>query len=110
MAGGSHRAPGAGGADRALLLDPFHADAPLDMAHLFKNARSALQDFFLGRRQTAPGDAYVPDSAPAATRSPLADDVLIALDTRNNARLLELLRPQPGLAAALRDLQRIDRL
>jgi len=74
---------------------------------LFKNARSALQDFFLGRRQTTPVDPHVPDRA---TRSPLADDLLIALDTRNNTRFLELLRPQPGLAAALRDLQRIDRL
>ena len=80
------------------------------MADLFKNARSALQDFFLGRRQTSPAGAPPPDMASAAPRSPLADDLLIALDTRNNTRLLELLRPQPGLASALRELQRIDRL
>ena len=80
------------------------------MADLFKNARSALQDFFLGRRQSAASGAHVPETAPDAPRSPLADDLLLALDTRNNTRLLELLRPQPGLAAALRELRRIDRL
>jgi [protein-PII] uridylyltransferase len=80
------------------------------MADLFKNARSALQDFFLGRRQSAASGAHVPETAPNAPRSPLADDLLLALDTRNNTRFLELLRPQPGLAAALRELRRIDRL
>lgn len=78
------------------------------MADIFRNARSALQDFFLGRRQSTP---TVPlDSAAAPPRSPLANDLLVALDSKNNTRLLELLRPQPGLGAALRDLQRSDRL
>ena len=78
------------------------------MADLFKNARSALQDFFLGRRQATAGET-APD-LPAAPRSPLANDLFTAVDTKNNARILELLRPQPGLAAALRDLQRSGHL
>jgi [protein-PII] uridylyltransferase len=77
------------------------------MADLFKNARSALQEFFLGRRQTAPVEAASGSSdRTPAVRSPLANDLATALETLNKGRLLELLRPQPGLAAALQDMQR----
>jgi len=80
------------------------------MPDIFKNARSALHEFFERRRQTTPADAPPTDGVPATARSPLASDLLSALDTSDSARLLELLRPQPGLAAALRDLQRAGRL
>ncbi len=80
------------------------------MADLFKNARSALQDFFLRRRQSTLPNSRPIGSEAVAPRSPLAQDLLAALDARNNARFLELLRPQPGLAAALRELQRTERL
>jgi len=79
------------------------------MADIFKNARSALQDFFLGRRQATAAKIPAPELQDAP-RSPLANDLLAAVDAKNNARILELLRPQPGLAAALRDLQRSGRL
>jgi len=73
------------------------------MADLFKNARSALQDFFLGRPQTRaePGR----ENRPPSQRSPLANDLAAALEALNKKRVLELLRPQPGLAVALRDVQ-----
>jgi [protein-PII] uridylyltransferase len=74
------------------------------MADLFKSARSALQDFFQGRRRSAPGPTAVPSAA--AQPSPLAADLAASLDSRDSAKLLELLRPRPGLAAALRELQR----
>jgi len=80
------------------------------MPDIFKNARSALQDFFVRRRQATAADAPPTDGVLASARSPLASDLLSALDTSDSARLLELLRPQPGLAAALRDLQRAGRL
>src|SRR5215468_4704299 len=73
------------------------------MADLFKNARSALQEFFLGRRE-ALSETPTINRAPSA-RSPLANDLAAALETLSKKRLLELLRPQPGLAMALRDMQ-----
>ena len=74
------------------------------MADLFKNARSALQEFFLGRRQDVSADAMV--ARPSAPRSPLANDLASALEALNKKRVLELLRPQPGLADALQEMQR----
>ncbi|HET9833727.1 MAG TPA: hypothetical protein VFP91_18525 [Vicinamibacterales bacterium] len=73
------------------------------MADLFKNARSALQDFFLGRTETRPQPGR--DARSASPRSPLGNDLAAALETLNKTRVLELLRPQPGLATALRDVQ-----
>ena len=73
------------------------------MPDLFKNARSALQEFFLGRRETR-GEP-TPVNRTATPRSPLANDLAAALETLNKTRVLELLRPQPGLAVALRDVQ-----
>jgi len=80
------------------------------MADLFKSARSALHDFFQGRRRSTddqPG--ALPPAHPSAP-SPLAGDIAGALDARDGAKLLELLRPRPGLAAALRELQVRGRL
>jgi [protein-PII] uridylyltransferase len=74
------------------------------MADLFKNARSALQEFFLGRRQDAPAEAST--ARPQTPRSPLANDLAAALEALNKKRVLELLRPQPGLADALKEMQR----
>src|SRR5689334_8760777 len=77
------------------------------MADLFKNARSALQDFFQGRRRstTAP-QADLAQAAQPSAPSPLAADLAAALDSHDGAKLLELLRPRPGLTSALRELQR----
>lgn len=82
------------------------------MADLFKSARSALHDFFQGRRRSTPDPAA---AAPATAEqpsasSPLAADIGAALDARDGAQLIELLRPRRGLAAALRELQRDRRL
>src|SRR5438552_17847451 len=74
------------------------------MAGIFKNARSALQDFFLGRRQTAAADKAIAGPAPASTQSPLSKDLAAAFKRSKKSRVPALLRPQPGLAAALRDL------
>ena len=76
------------------------------MAGIFKNARSALQDFFLGRRQTAAADKAIAGPAPASTQSPLSKDLAAAFKRPEKSRVPALLRPQPGLAAALRDLHR----
>jgi [protein-PII] uridylyltransferase len=73
------------------------------MADLFKNARSALQAFFLGRTETRPEPGQ--DARSASPRSPLGNDLAAALETLNKTRVLELLRPQPGLAKAMRDVQ-----
>jgi [protein-PII] uridylyltransferase len=73
------------------------------MADLFKNARSALQDFFLGRPVTRAQPAR--DNRSPSPQSPLGNDLAGALETLNKTRVLELLRPQPGLATALRDVQ-----
>jgi [protein-PII] uridylyltransferase len=73
------------------------------MPDLFKNARSALQEFFLGRRETRAEAA--PSNRSASPRSPLGNDLAAALETLNKKRVLDLLRPQPGLAAAVRDVQ-----
>src|SRR5215831_11363218 len=72
------------------------------MPDLFKNARSALQEFFLGRRETRAEAA--PSNRSASPRSPLGNDLAAALETLNKKRVLDLLRPQPGLATALRDV------
>ncbi len=80
------------------------------MADLFKSARSALQDFFQGRRRSTPEQSSAPLPVPAAGPSPLAVEIGAALDARDGARLLELLRPRHGLAAALRELQQGGRL
>src|SRR5215471_16129510 len=72
------------------------------MADLFKNARSALQEFFLGRREAL--NQSPPVNRSPSARSPLANELAMALETLNKQRLLELLRPQPGLATALRDV------
>src|SRR5438094_450544 len=76
------------------------------MAGIFKNARSALQDFFLGRRQTAAADTAIAGPVPASTQSPLSKDLAAAFKRSEKSRVPALLRPQPGLAAALRDLHR----
>jgi len=73
----------------------------------FKNARSAVQDFFQGRRHAAPDNTAPADAAP---RSPLAADIDAALAAPDKTRLLDLLRPQQGLASALRELQRAGSL
>jgi [protein-PII] uridylyltransferase len=80
------------------------------MADLFKNARSALQDFFQGRRRSPGAEAVVAPPAPASPPSPLAADIASALGARDTARLLELLRPRPGLSGALREMHRAGRL
>jgi len=76
------------------------------MASYFKNARSALLDFFQGRRRATPEEAAPADMAPAAQQSPLGADIAAALKAPDKTRLLELLRPRHGLAAALRELHR----
>ncbi len=81
------------------------------MADIFKSARSALHEFFHGRRQaTTPGTSEPPAPTATAAPSPLAGGIAAALDARDLAKLLELLRPRPGLSAALRELQRHGRL
>lgn len=79
------------------------------MADIFKNARSALQEFFFRRRQETSADTPAPEAGPAVL-SPFANDLAEALDARDNARVREHLRPQHGLASALRELQRAGRL
>src|ERR1043166_9302642 len=81
------------------------------MADLFKNARSALHDFFQGRRSdNTPDQSAAAASAPGETPSPLAAEIGAALDARDGSKVLQLLRPRPGLASALRELQRNGRL
>src|SRR5262249_24726996 len=98
-------------AHRALFSDPADVETTLRMADLFKNARSALQDFFQGRRRQSSDEpkstAHV--AAPAAP-SPLAGEIATAFESRDGSKLLDLLRPRPGLSSALRELHRAGRL
>src|SRR3989442_14716973 len=76
------------------------------MAGILKTARSPRKVFFLGRRQTAAADKAIAGPAPASTQSPLSKDLAAAFKRSEKSRVPALLRPQPGLAAALRDLHR----
>jgi [protein-PII] uridylyltransferase len=80
------------------------------VADYFKNARSALQDFFQGRRRTQGVDTANVSPPPSTPRSPLAADIARSLHGHDGARVLELLRPRPGLSAALQELHRSGEL
>ncbi len=72
------------------------------MADYFKSARSALHDFFQKRRRTEPETP--PSRGVQSAPSPLAADIAGALKAHDTPRLLDLLRPRPGLSAALREM------